>query len=74
MVEELTERKRCGGQHQANTATRGGRRCVGPAKAYWRRGNTEEPARNELPALDGRVDTVLAALWDNPADAAYDNL
>ena len=33
-----------------------------------------ELAALDLLALDGRADPVLAELWDNPKDAAYDKL
>jgi len=34
----------------------------------------EEVARENLLALTARADPVLAELWDNPKDAAYDRL
>ena len=34
----------------------------------------EEQARATLLALTAHADPVLAALWDNPQDAAYDRL
>jgi uncharacterized protein (DUF1778 family) len=34
----------------------------------------EEAARENLLALTARADPVLAELWDNPKDAAYDRL
>ncbi len=37
-------------------------------------GSGDESTGTELPALDGRLDPVLAELWDNPRDAAYDQL
>jgi len=35
---------------------------------------SEEMARENLLALTARADPVLAELWDNPKDAAYDRL
>jgi len=34
----------------------------------------EEQAREHLLALTSHADPVLATLWDNPQDAAYDRL
>ena len=34
----------------------------------------EEGAKEHLLALTARADPVLAELWDNPKDAAYDRL
>jgi uncharacterized protein (DUF1778 family) len=35
---------------------------------------TNDPSSAEFVALTGRGDPVLAELWDNPKDAAYDKL
>ncbi|MBI3801927.1 MAG: hypothetical protein HY268_33770 [Deltaproteobacteria bacterium] len=35
---------------------------------------SEEMVRENLLALTARADPVLAALWDNPKDAAYNRL
>ncbi len=43
-------------------------------EARLRRDLADESAAAELVALTERADPVLADLWDNPRDAAYDDL
>lgn len=43
-------------------------------EARLRKDGVGELASADLLALTGRADPVLAELWDNPKDAAYDEL